>query len=77
MEVAGLEPVVSVLTEGAVALEEVKDMEAVLVACKEEVVEVVMEEGEMSDLEAQIVRPLREVADLGMVIVALTEQAVV
>ena len=92
MEVAGLEPVVSVLTEGAVdlqvdmgvvdmreveavALEEVMDMEAVLVAFTEEVVEVVMEEEEMSDLEAQKVRPLREVADLDMVIVALSEEA--
>jgi hypothetical protein len=103
MEVAGLEPVVLVLREGAVdlqmdmwevgmgvvdmreveavALEEVMerdilDMKAVLVAFTEEVVEVVLEEEEMSDLEAQVVGPLREVADLDMVIVALTEEAV-
>jgi len=98
MEVAGWEPVVSVLTEGAVdfqvdmwevdmgeveavALEEVMerdimDMEAVLVAFTEEVVEVVMEEEEMSDLEAEVVGPLQGVADLETVVVALTEEAV-
>ena len=35
-----------------------------------------MEEVAMSDLEAEVVDPLREVADLDMVIVALTEEAV-
>ena len=103
MGVAGLKPVLSVLTEGAVDLQvdmgevdmgvvdmreveavsleevmerDIMDMEAVLVAFTEEVVEVVMEEEEMSDLEAQVVGPLRAVADLDMVIVALLEEAV-
>ena len=35
-----------------------------------------MEEVEMSDLEAEKVGPLREVADLDTVVVALTEAAV-
>ena len=65
----------------AVALEEVMerdimDMEAVLVAFTEEEVQVVMEEEEISHLEAQVAGPLREVADLDMGIVALTEEAV-
>jgi hypothetical protein len=104
LEVAGLEPVVSVLTEGtvdlqadmweadlgvvdmreveAVALEEVMerdimDMEAVLVAFTEKAVEVVMEEEELSDLEAQVVGPLREVVDLDKALVAHTVAAVV
>jgi len=74
-----LEPVVAVLTEGAVDLRvdmEVVDMREVEAVALGEVVEMVMEEEEMSDLEAQIVHPLREVADLDMVIVALTEEAV-
>jgi hypothetical protein len=66
MEVAGLELVVPVLTEGAVDLQ----VEAVLVVFTEEVVEVVMEEEDMSDLEAQVVE------DLDLVVMALTEVAV-
>jgi len=39
-------------------------------------VEAVLEEVEMSDMEAEVVGPWRVVADLDMVIVALTEEAV-
>ena len=38
--------------------------------------EAVLEEVEMSDLEAEVVGPLRELADLDTVIVALTEETV-
>ena len=38
--------------------------------------EAVLEEVEMPELEAEVVGPLRGVADLDMVIVALTEEAV-
>ena len=74
-----MEPLVAVFTEEAVDLRvdmEVVDMREVEAVALGEVVEVVMEEEEMSDLEAQIVHPLREVADLDMVTVALTEEAV-
>jgi len=39
-------------------------------------VEAVMEEVAISDLEAEVVGPWREVADLDTVVVALTEEAV-
>jgi hypothetical protein len=57
----------------------IMDLEAVLVAFTEEAVawvEVVTEEEEMSDLEAEVAGLMQEVADLDTVAVALKEEAV-